>query len=153
MSKKMEPVKLENGTMIRHKNAGYIGRIEGTTEIKECFTAGGELLASSNAKQIFQYRVAVAGESMRRIAPAEDLEVLEGAAIVVCPRCQTSFQSKPGAGGKPRGLCQCGNWICPACLSCQGKIAGSRKTEESVCLNQRKRLARKLAIEKRMTVG
>jgi hypothetical protein len=39
---------------------------------------------------------------------------------VVCSRCGYSFHSKPGFGDKPGGRCQCGGWICPACLACQG---------------------------------
>ncbi|HET8564316.1 MAG TPA: hypothetical protein VFM35_10630, partial [Candidatus Binatia bacterium] len=97
MSDKAHEVRLQNGTMIRHKVAGYKGSIDGTTEIRACFTARGELLVKSNRGETFQYRVAVPGESMRRIAPAEDLEVLETAATIVCPSCHASFQSKPGA--------------------------------------------------------
>ena len=47
MSENRVEVKLEDGTLIRHKVAGYEGRIEGTTAIKTCFTARGELLTLS----------------------------------------------------------------------------------------------------------
>jgi hypothetical protein len=57
---------------------------------------------------------------MRRIAPAEDLEILEGVTAVVCPRCRYSFRSKPGVRNKPGGRCECGGWICPACLAARG---------------------------------
>jgi hypothetical protein len=143
----MAQVKLQDGTLIRHKVAGYEGRIDGTTEIKTCFTAGGVLLDKSNTKQIFQYRVVVKGESMRRIAPPEDLEILEGIAQVICFHCRSSFQTKPGFADKPGGRCQCGGWICPSCLTCQDA------SEESACLKQRKRLARKLALQKKNRVG
>jgi hypothetical protein len=149
MLKAAEQPKLQNGTIVRHKNVGYEGRIEGITEIKSCFTGGGVLLDMPNSKQSFQYRVAVTGESMRRIAPAEDLEVLERAVQVVCPRCHYSFHTKPGAADKPGGRCQCGGWICPACLSCQGDEDGSDKNRNSVCVKQRARQTRKLAARKK----
>jgi hypothetical protein len=153
MLKTAEQVKLQNGTIVRHKNAGYEGRIEGTTEIRSCFTAGGVLLDMPNSKQSFQYRVVVTGESMRRIAPAEDLEILERAVQVVCPRCQYSFQSKPGASDKPGGRCQCGGWICPACLACQGNGNGPGKGGNPVCAKQRTRQTKKLAARKKTRGG
>lgn len=138
MSVRIDEVKLQDGTLIRHRVTGYEGRIEGTTEIKTCFTAGGELLGKSNTKQIFQYRVVIDGESMRRIAPAEDLEILEGVTEVICPRCRFSFQSRPGSAGKPGGRCQCGGWICPSCSACQDA------TQDPPCPKQGKRLAKRL---------
>lgn len=149
MSQRIDQVKLQDGTLIRHKVAGYEGRIEGTTEIKACFTSGGQLLDKSNSKQIFQYRVVIKGESMRKIAPAEDFEILEGVVEITCPRCHSSFQSKPGLADKPGGRCQCGGWICPTCLACQETNNGTTKGEQSPCLKQRKRLAKKLAIQKK----
>jgi len=143
MSVTIPEAKLQDGTLIRHKVVGYEGRIDGTTEIKTCFTAGGEILSRPNTKQIFQYRVVIDGESMRRIAPGEDLEVLEGAAEVVCPSCHYPFWSKPGYPDKPRGRCPCGGWICPSCFACQGA------SERSPCLKQRKRLLKKLTLPKR----
>lgn len=149
MSERRAEVKLEDGTLIRHKVAGYEGRIEGTTEIKSCFTTRGELLVNPTTKQLFQYRIVVDGESMRRIAPAEDFEILEGVVEVICPCCQCSFQSKPGLVDKPRGRCQCGGWICPACLACQGANDEPTKSRPSPCLKQRKRLATRLAMQKK----
>jgi hypothetical protein len=149
MSKTLEEVKLQDGTLIRHKVVGYEGRIEGTTEITTCFTAAGALLPGSTSRQRFQYRVVVAGESMRRIAPAEDLEILEGAAAVVCSHCRYSFRSKPGVGNKPGGRCECGGWICPACLACEGISDGTAKGVAPVCLKQRSRQIRKLAARKK----
>jgi len=108
MSERRVEVKLQDGTLIRHKVAGYEGRIEGTTAIKTCFTARGELLIYPTTKQLFQYRVVVKGEPMRRIAPAEDFEILDGVVEIICPRCQSSFKSKPGLADKPGGRCQCG---------------------------------------------
>jgi len=67
---------LADGTLVRHKTKGYEGRIEGITEIKACFTREGIPSPPSLNKEVFQYRVVVSGESMRRIAPAEDLEVI-----------------------------------------------------------------------------
>jgi hypothetical protein len=143
MSEKHFETRLQDGTMIRHAVTGYEGRIDGITEIRDCFTSGGEHLGRLNSKHTFQYRILVAGETARRIAPAEDLEVLEEAMLVSCPNCGSSFQSKPGAPGKPRGRCQCGGWICPSCLFCQGTAA------PSACSEQRKRLVKKLAVEKK----
>ncbi len=140
MSTLIETPKLPIGTLIRHKSTGYEGRIDGITEIKFCFTKDGAP-ATSTAKDTFQYRVEVAGESLRRIAPAEDLEILEGAVTIVCTSCAQPFQSKPGIAGKAGGRCGCGAWICPVCLSCQ---AGDR-----ACSKQTARKARKLAAQKK----
>jgi hypothetical protein len=148
MSERRVEDKLQDGTLIRHKVAGYEGRIEGTTEIKSCFTVRGELLVNP-AKQLFQYRVVVKGESLRRIAPAEDLEILDGVVDVICLCCHCSFQSKPGLADKPRGRCQCGGWICPACLACQDVNGEPVKMRPSPCPKQRKRLATRLAIQKK----
>ncbi|MBI2989041.1 MAG: hypothetical protein HYY45_19940 [Deltaproteobacteria bacterium] len=147
MSETATQVKLQDGTLIRHKVAGYEGRIDGTTEIKTCFTAGGVLLDKSNSKQPFQYRVVIKGELMRQIAPAEDLEILEGVAGVICPHCHFSFQTKPGFADKPGGRCECGGWICPSCLDCRDASGQPR------CLKHRKRIARKLALQKKGKVG
>src|SRR5215471_4679414 len=146
MSKTLEEVKLQDGTLIRHKVVGYEGRIEGTTEIKICFTEGGSLMAKSTSGHTFQYRVVVAGESLRRIAPAEDFEIIDGVVDVICPGCHCSFQSKPSLSDKPRGRCHCGGWICPTCLTCGVMNEEPAKSKRSPCLKQRKRLARRLAI-------
>lgn len=103
MSVKIAEIKLHDGTLIRHKVIGYEGRIDGTTEIKGCFTSGGEILNRPNPKHTFQYRVVINGEPMRRIAPAEDLEILEGVTQVICPSCHYSFWSKPGSADKAGG--------------------------------------------------
>jgi|ERR1700741_4053517 hypothetical protein len=150
MSKTLEDVKLQDGTLIRHKMAGYEGRIEGITEIKTCFTEGGSLLARPTSGHAFQYRVVVAGESARRIAPAEDLEILEGIAEVVCPACRYAFRNKPGVENKPGGRCTCGGWICPACLACQGTHDQTDRSAAPVCVKQRSRQTRKLAARKRL---
>ena len=135
--------KLHDGTLIRHKVAGYEGRIDGTTEIRTCFTAAGVLLDRSNSKQTFQYRIVIKGESMRRIAPPEDLEILDGVVGFICPQCHFSFQTKPGLPAKPGGRCECGGWICPSCLACRDGSGGS------LCLKGRKRLARRELLKKK----
>ncbi len=147
MADKIVKIALQDGTLVRHKVAGYQGKIEGTTGIKTCFTKGGALLAVSLAKEAFQYRVVVSGEPMRHIAPADDLEILEQAAETVCPRCDSRFRTKPGLLDKPAGRCECGGWICPSCWACQAADPESSKNEQ--CLKQRKRLVRKLASEKK----
>ena len=152
MSDKRIEDRLEDGTIIRHKVAGYEGRIEGTTGIKTCFTAKGEL-ANPMTHQLFQYRIVVQGESVRRIAPAEDFEILDGVVEVICPGCHCSFQSKPGLADKPRGRCQCGGWICPTCLACQDVNDEPAKSQRSPCLKQRKRLTKKLAMQKKTALG
>jgi hypothetical protein len=149
MSDRRVEVKLQDGTLIRHKVAGYEGRIEGTTEIKSCFTARGELSVNPTSKQLFQYRVVVKGESLRRIAPLEDLEILDGVVEVICPCCHCFFQSRPGLADKPRGRCQCGGWICPTCLACQDMNDEPAKSRPSPCLKQRKRVATRLAMQKK----
>jgi hypothetical protein len=149
MSKTLEEVKLHDGTLIRHKVVGYEGRIEGTTGIKTCFTEGGSLMAKPTSAHTFQYRVVVAGESMRRIAPAEDLEILEGMAEVVCPACRYSFRSKLGVVNKPGGRCACGGWICPVCLACQSINDPTAKSGAPVCAKQRSRQTKKLAAQKK----
>ena len=153
MAEKIGQVKLQDGTLIRHIVVGYEGRIDGTTGMKPCFTAAGELLVKPDTKQIFQYRVAVAGESMRRIAPPEDLEVLEGVVEVVCLRCHSPFHSKPGLIDKPGGRCQCGAWICPSCLACRSAGMEAAKDGQSSCLKERKRLLKKLAAQKKRRGG
>jgi hypothetical protein len=137
-----DAIKLQDGTLIRHKTMGYEGRIEGTTEIKACFTVGGELLNKLDSKQTFQYRVVVNGEAMRRIAPEADLEIVEGVTLVACPACGFSFETKPGTVDKPSGRCQCGGWICPSCLHCK------EVTQEPACPKQRKRLLKRLERKK-----
>lgn len=151
MSENKVEVKLEDGTLIRHKVAGYEGRIEGTTKIQSCFTLKGELLPHPNSKQLFQYRVMVEGESLRRIAPADDFEILEAVVDVICPACHVVFQSKPGLVNKPRGRCKCGGWICPTCLACQEINVEGSKGRRSPCPSQRKRIAAKLAFQQKAT--
>ena len=77
MAEIINKISLQDGTLVRHKVIGYQGTIEGKTEIKTCFTRGGSVLAIPPAKETFQYRVVVNGETMRHIAPAEDLEILD----------------------------------------------------------------------------
>jgi len=140
MSETATEVKLKDGTLIRHKVIGYEGRTDGTTSLKNCFTRQGDPLGNAPAKQTYQYRVVIAGEAIRRIAPFEDLEILEGATEVVCQACQTAFQTKPGHPNKLGGRCSCAGWICPSCWRCQ-------VTEP--CAKQRLRLVRKSAGKKK----
>jgi hypothetical protein len=134
-------IRLRDGTLVRHKKRGYQGKIEGTTAIKACFTRDGTLLNTPVTKEAFQYRVAVSGESMRQIAPEEDLEVLDATADIECVICHKMFRTKPGLVGKAGGRCSCGSWICTACLGCQAEEA----TAAARCKNQRKRVLKKLA--------
>jgi hypothetical protein len=140
-------ISLRDGTMVRHKQRGYQGKIEGTTAIKTCFTRGGALLDVPTTKEAFQYRVAVSGESMRHIAPVEDLEILDAAEAILCIRCHQNFYSKPGLAGKAGGRCACGGWICPVCLGCQAEDAVEGRSRS--CADQRKRFLKKLANEKK----
>jgi hypothetical protein len=138
---------LRDGTLVRHKNKGYEGKVEGTTAIKACFTRGGALLTVPITKETFQYRVVVNGESMRYIAPVEDLEILDAVVEIVCARCHKNFNTKPGLTGKACGRCACGGWICPVCLSCQSEDAA--KDKATSCVSQHKRFLKKLASEKK----
>jgi len=132
---------LRDGTVVRHKHRGYEGMIEGTTSIKACFTSKGAALRTPITKEIFQYRIVVAGETMRQIAPLEDLEVLDLAAVIDCAACHKSFCTKPALVGKPGGRCVCNGWICPVCLACQTEEAAQNKA--TACAQQRKRFSRK----------
>ena len=140
MSNKQETT-LRDGTLVRHRSQGYRGKIDGTTSIRACFTRDGVSLQAAASKETFQYRISVAGESMRHIAPLDDLEVLEAAAQINCVACHKQFQTKPGLVGKPCGRCACGNWICPVCMACQTEDAAKNKA--TVCLYQRKRFSQK----------
>jgi hypothetical protein len=140
-------ISLRDGTLVRHKKKGYEGRIQGTTGIKTCFTRGGDLLGVPSTRETFQYRVAVDGQSMRLIAPIEDLEILEASAEIICIRCNKSFRTNPGVAGKVGGRCACGGWICPLCLGCQADDAVKLKVKS--CVNQRKRMQKKLANERK----
>ena len=134
---------LADGTLVRHKVQGYEGQIEGTTEIKGCFTRGGVALAAAAAKEQFQYRVVVVGESLRRIAPVDDLEIVEETRDILCIKCNRSFRTRPGLLDKPGGRCECGGFICPSCWGCQSVEADPEKRPAAACAKERKRLARK----------
>jgi hypothetical protein len=147
MSHKLDE-SLRDGSLVRHKDKGYQGKIEGTTSIKACFTRGGASLQASMTKETFQYRISIAGESIRQIAPLEDLEVLDAAEEINCVACHERFYTKPGVVGKPSGRCACGGWICPLCMACQTEEAAQNK--ETVCTYQRKRFL-KLANSKKIS--
>ncbi|HXG51764.1 MAG TPA: hypothetical protein VNN77_10200 [candidate division Zixibacteria bacterium] len=139
MDRNPSTARLQNGTLVRHKSAGYCGRIDGITELKQCFTSGGQTAGKNGSAYKFQYRVLVAGEVLRRIAPEEDMEILEGVVEVLCGVCGHGFASRPGMAGKPGGRCECGGWICPSCLSCRAQPG----LPQAICSQERKRLARK----------
>lgn len=140
---------LRDGTLVRHKNKGYEGKIEGTTSIKACFTRGGATLSMPITKEIFQYRISIAGESLRQVAPLEYLEVIDAVMAIECVCCRQRFHTKPGLQGKPCGRCACGAWICPVCAACQTEAASQDKA--TACPEQRKRLVRKLGNEKKLS--
>ena len=138
---------LRDGTVVRHKKKGYEGKIEGTTAIKSCFTRNGALLEPPATKEAFQYRVAVLGQSMRYIAPLDDLEVIDAPLEIICSRCHKTFCTTPGLTGKAGGRCACGGWICPGCMGCQAE--GAVDNRATSCTDQRKRLLKKLAADKK----
>lgn len=140
---------IRNGTLVEHKTDGYRGRIEGITEIRSCFTRGGAALPFSKADERFQYRIAVAGETMRHIAPADDLEVIfeEARVKVSCVNCHAVFRNKPGTTNKPAGQCECGGWICPECLACDTLIGDATVSRKS-CVKQTQRMKRRQAKKK-----
>ena len=141
---------LRDGTVVRHKKKGYEGKIEGTTTIKTCFTRNGALLEPPSTKESFQYRVVVLGQTMRYIAPLDDLEILDTAAEIICSRCHKTFGTTPGLMGKASGRCACGGAICPVCLACQSEAAAEDKATS--CADQRKRFLKKLAADKKKVV-
>ncbi len=145
MVEKIVQARLRDGTLVQHKTNGYRGRIEGTTEIKSCFTRGGATLALPTTKEAFQYRVVVTGELMRHIAPADDLEVLfeEPRVNVSCFNCHSVFRSKPGVVNKAAGRCDCGGWICPECLGCQASNEESATNGHTPCVKQSRRMKRR----------
>jgi hypothetical protein len=142
-------ISLIDGTLVRHKVKGYEGRIEGTTEIKVCFTRGGVSVPTALSKEQFQYRVVVVGESLRRIAPLDDLEIVEESKEIVCSSCKRAFRTTPGLVDKPAGRCECGGFICPTCWRCRIEEPTASKTPETSCSKERKRLARKHTIGKK----
>jgi hypothetical protein len=151
MTASLEEVLLSDGTLVRHRVNGYLGRIEGVTSIQSCFTNHGAPMPVANNKESFQYRVIVQGEKTRRIAPVRDLEVLAaGTQIeVTCFGCQLAFSGNPGLINKPGGLCECGAWICPACLACRPSPQTPLQGAAETCLNQHKRLLKKATYQKR----
>jgi hypothetical protein len=151
MAIEQDEVRLSDGTLVRHRTSGYLGRIDGVTAIQGCFTQSGAPMPVVIAKERFQYRIFVKGEKMRRIAPLRDLEVIDAttAVEVTCFNCQTVFSAATNLADKPGGLCDCGAWICPQCLLCESP--DKKRDEESgeSCPKQRKRLLNKLMSEKR----
>ena len=153
VEKTVQP-RLKDGTLVEHKTNGYRGRIEGITEIKSCFTRGGVALPVPTTKETFQYRIAVNGETMRHIAPAEDLEVVfeEARVNVSCFNCHAVFRSKPGTANKAGGRCECGGWICPECLACDASTH-EPGTRRNGCAKQPQRMKRRQAKHKSTTTA
>jgi hypothetical protein len=142
---------LRDGTLVRHKSMGYEGKIEGTTSIKACFTRDGAALSMPTTKESFQYRISIAGESLRRVAPLEDLEIIAAVVLIECVACRQRFRTKPGLPGKPCGRCVCGGWICPLCMTCQ-QPEEAAKNSATACLYQKNRHSRKRANANRARV-
>jgi len=152
MTTKVQEVVLAVGTLVRHRVSAYVGMIDGVTAIQSCFTSRGAPMPTAASKESFQYRVLVQGEKIRRIAPVRDLEVLaEGTKLqVTCGGCRSTFSSDPRLIDKAGGLCECGGWICPDCLACQPSQDASMESSLATCPNQRKRLLKKAARQKRV---
>jgi hypothetical protein len=138
--------RLSDGTLVEHKVSGYRGRIDGITEIKSCFTRAGANAMPNSIKDAFQYRIAVTGEPMRHIAPAEDLNVVveEAKVNISCFKCHTVFRTNPGVANRRNGRCECGGWICPECLACDSSSAAA-DTNRAGCTKQTQRMKRRHA--------
>lgn len=151
MARKVTEITLTDGTMVRHKVSGYRGLVDGTTALQNCFTSKGLTVALPGSVESFQYRIAVAGEKLRRIAPARDLEVVEVAQIteIVCVSCESTFRTRPRALNKIGGQCECGNWICPLCLTCSASNGKATKGSSAGCIQQRSRKVKAQANHKR----
>jgi len=151
MGRKIAEMTLTDGTVVRHKATGYQGLIDGTTALQNCFTNKGLALTLPAITETFQYRIAVAGEKLRRVAPARDLEIIvvEQSAKITCSSCQAIFLSRPGVLNKIGGKCECGSWNCPACLVCAAPSAKASKSARVVCARQRNRIAKQQANHKR----
>jgi hypothetical protein len=151
MARKNAEITLTDGTVVRHKASGYRGLIDGTTALQNCFTNKGLALTLPVITETFQYRIAVAGEKLRRVAPARDLEVVavEKSTEVTCLSCQTVFLSRPGMLNKIGGKCECGSWICPACLVCAAPSAKASKGALAACTRQRNRIVKQQSNHKR----
>ena len=66
----------EDGSLVKHKDLGYEGLIDGRTSLKMLYTG--------NRQCEFQYRIKVPDQDKRFIAPEEDLKMLK--APVVKPK-------------------------------------------------------------------
>jgi hypothetical protein len=151
MARKITETTLTDGTIVRHKVSGYRGQIDGTTALQNCFTNKGLALTVPAIAETFQYRIAVAGEKLRRVAPARDLEVVavEQRTEIACLSCGTVFLTRPGVLNKVGGKCECGSWICPACLVCTAPSVKATKGARVICAGQRNRMAKQQANHKR----
>ena len=59
----------EEGSLVKHKELGYEGLIDGKTSLKMLFTG--------NKQCEFQYRIKLPNKDNRLIAPKEDLQMLK----------------------------------------------------------------------------
>ena len=59
----------EDGSLVKHKDLGYEGLIDGRTNLKMLFTG--------NRQCEFQYRIKLPNQDKRLIAPEEDLKMLK----------------------------------------------------------------------------
>lgn len=63
---------LEDKVLVKHKKLGYEGTIDGQTTLRMLFTG--------NKDVPFQYRIKVANQEKRFVAPKEDLRVIKPSA-------------------------------------------------------------------------
>ena len=59
----------EDGSLVKHKDLGYEGLIDGRTNLKMLYT--------DNRQCEFQYRIKIPNQDKRLITPEEDLKMLK----------------------------------------------------------------------------
>lgn len=59
----------EDNTLVKHKKLGYEGLIDGQTNLRILFTGKKDC--------VFQYRIKIANQDKRFVAPKEDLKMLK----------------------------------------------------------------------------
>ena len=65
---------LENKVLVKHKRLGYEGVIDGQTSLRILFTG--------NKAVPYQYRIKIANQDKRFIAPEEDLRKIKAPIVV-----------------------------------------------------------------------
>jgi hypothetical protein len=60
---------LEDKVVVKHKRLGYEGTIDGQTSLRMLFTG--------NKSCDFQYRIKIANQEKRFVAPEEDLKIIK----------------------------------------------------------------------------